>query len=103
MFEPEDFDSWPSDKAKAEVMSTIAEILRQGYRGVVVETHQLSDGRTLGKYFTDQNSPEGRVVAELLAQARLGNSWPTAEIISKIENAHYINGLALPTKRGGVK
>lgn len=99
---PEDFDSWPSDQANTEVIATIAEILRHGYEGVVVESHQLTDGRVIGKFFTNSVTPEGRVVAELLALARIGDSLPTSQVIILLENAYRLNGLTLPQKYGSV-
>ena len=103
MFEPEDFDSWPSDQSKAEVMSTITEVLKQGYQGVIVESHHLVDGRVLSKFITNLNTPEGRVVTELLALARVGRSLPTSEVMVILKNAYQYNGLAFPTRSGGAK
>ena len=103
LFQPEDFDSWPNDSAKEEVISTITEILKQGYQGVIVESHQLVDGRVFSKFFLNSDTPEGRVVTELLAMARVGRSLPKSEILVILKNAYRYNGLTFPTKSGGVK
>lgn len=102
-FEPEDFDSWPSDQAKAEVMFTISEILKQGYKGVKVETFHTAELQVLGKFFVDLESPEGRTVNILFSLARVGATLPTSEVMVILGDAYRYNGLAFPTRSGGAK
>lgn len=99
-FKAEDLDSWPNGKANAEVMATITEILKQGYQGVVVEDHRLTDGRVISKFFTNPDTPEGRMVPTLLQLAKVGKSLPLKDSITILENAYRLNDLALPSRSG---
>lgn len=98
---PENLDTWPSEKITQQATEAVCEIINRGYQGIKVEHYPLADGRSVNNFLINEQTPEGRLVSDVMAFARQGRALPTAEVISILERIYREQGLAIPQKTKG--
>ena len=94
---------WPSEHATKTFLSTVAEIIQLGFKGVIVEIHSQDNGLNTVLLQRTTASPEGRMIGQLLQLAEVGRSISTGEVIVDLERTYRKLGLTLPNRKAGDK
>ncbi len=90
----DDFDTWPEDQAELYIDVVVA-VVKAGFKGVKADTAE-SNSKSIILIFTDQESPEGRVVQNVHELAKSGLlRMSVQEVLDIIYQAYREQGLTL--------